>query len=80
MLAKIRRVGREFEILHTNFHFDPIGALEMDKLLVGRHFIAPVQFRKEYVVGVVIGWMSSSSWLVDCYCLIGGDSRDAGTQ
>lgn len=66
MLAKIRRVGRAIEILHTNFHFDPIGALEMDKLLVGRHFIVSVQVRKEYVIGAVIGWMSSSSWLLDC--------------
>lgn len=46
MLAKIWGVGRAIAILHTNFHFDPIGALEMDKLLVGRHFVAPVQIRE----------------------------------
>lgn len=46
MLAKIWRVVRAMAIVHTNFHFDPIGALEMDKLLVGRHFVAPVQIRK----------------------------------
>lgn len=46
MLAKIWRVGRAMAIIRTNFHFDPIGALEMDKLLVGRHLVAPVQIRK----------------------------------
>lgn len=45
-VSKNRGGGRAIAKLHTNFHFDPIGALEMDKLLVGRHFVAPVQIRE----------------------------------